>query len=97
MKLHGVASVLVTPIILKDKVKGIIAFYHHKKPVIFNEAQIDFVNKLAASLSQAIENAELFDDIKRSETKYHSLYSSMNEELHSMKSYIIHILDQWII
>ena len=81
MKLHGVASVLVVPIILKDKVKGIIAFYHHQKSVVFNEAQIDFANKLAASLSQAIENAELFDNIKKSEEKYHSLYSSMNEGL----------------
>ena len=79
MKMHGVASVLVAPIILKDNVKGIIAFYHHKKPVIFSEAQIDFANKLASSLSQAIENAQLFENIKKSETKYHSLYSSMNE------------------
>ena len=79
MKMHGVASLLAAPIILKDNVKGIIAFYHHKKSVIFTRAQIDFTNKLAASLSQAIENAELFDDIKKSEVKYHSLYSSMNE------------------
>ncbi len=67
MKIHGVASVLVAPIILKDKVKGIIAFYHHNKPVIFTEAQIDFANKLASSLSQALENAELFENIKKSE------------------------------
>ena len=71
MKMHGVASLLAAPIILKDNVKGIIAFYHHKKSVIFTQAQIDFTNKLAASLSQAIENAELFDDIKKSEVKYH--------------------------
>ena len=81
MKLHGVASLLVTPIIIKDKVQGIIAFYHHKKSVVFSYAQIDFANKLASSLSQAIENAELFDNIKKSEEKYHSLYSSMNEGL----------------
>jgi GAF domain-containing protein len=76
MKLHGVASLLVTPIILRDNVKGIIAFYHHKKQVIFNEAQIDFANKLASVLAHAIEKAELFKDIKDSEKKYHSLYSS---------------------
>jgi PAS domain S-box-containing protein len=81
MKLHGVASLLVTPIIIKDKVQGIIAFYHHKKSVVFSDAQIDFANKLASSLSQAIVNAELFDNIKKSEEKYHSLYSSMKEGL----------------
>ena len=79
MKLHGVTSLLVAPIILKDKVIGVIAFYHHQKSVIFSEAQIDFTNKLASSLSQAIENAQLFEEIKKSEEKYHSLYSSMNE------------------
>ena len=81
MKLHGVASLLVAPIIIKDQIKGIIAFYHHKKSVIFSDAQIDFANKLASSLSQAIENAELFKNIKESEERYHSLYSSMNEGL----------------
>ena len=81
MKLHGVASLLVAPIIIKDKIKGIIAFYHHKKSVIFSDAQIDFANKLASSLSQAIENAELFKNIKESDERYHSLYSSMNEGL----------------
>ena len=81
MKLHGVASLLVTPIIIKDKVQGIIAFYHHKKSVVFTDDQIDFANKLASSLSQAIVNAELFDNIKKSEEKYHSLYSSMKEGL----------------
>ena len=79
MKLHGVASLLVAPIILKDEVKGIIAFYHHQKSVIFSEAEIDFANKLAFYLSQAIENATLFNEIRNSEEKYHSLYSSMRE------------------
>ena len=59
MKLHGVTSLLVVPIILKDEVKGIIAFYHHQKSVIFSEAEIDFTNKLAFYLSQAIENATI--------------------------------------
>ena len=67
MRLHGVASVLVAPIILKDEVKGIIAFYHHQKSVVFSESQIDFANKLSFSLSQALENAQLFDEIKKSE------------------------------
>jgi PAS domain S-box-containing protein len=79
MKLHGVTSLLVAPIILKDEFKGIIAFYHHQKSVIFSEEEIDFANKLAFYLSQAIENATLFDEIRNSEEKYHSLYSSMRE------------------
>jgi PAS domain S-box-containing protein len=79
MKLHGVTSLMVSPIILKDEVRGIMAFYHHKKSVVFSKAQIDFANKLAFSLSQAIEIAELFEEIEAKERKYHSLYSSMSE------------------
>jgi PAS domain S-box-containing protein len=76
MRLHGVSSVLVAPIILKDEVKGIIAFYHHQKPVVFSEAQIDFANKLASSLSQAVENAKLFDEIKKSEKHYQQFFDN---------------------
>ena len=79
MKLHGITSLLVAPIILYNEVMGIIAFYHHKKSVVFSESQIDFANRVASSLSQAIENADLINEIKKSEKKYHSLYSSMNE------------------
>jgi PAS domain S-box-containing protein len=76
MRLHGVSSVLVAPIILKDEVKGIIAFYHHQNTVVFSEAQIDFANKLASSLSQAVENAQLFDEIKKSEKHYQQFFDN---------------------
>ena len=79
MKMHGVASVLVVPIILKDKVEGVIAYYHHKKRVVFSKEQIDFANKLASSLSQSLENAKLFEAIKKSEDSYRTLFDSMTE------------------
>ena len=73
MKLHGISSILVAPIILKDRVMGIIAFYHHQRSTKFSKAQIDFVNKLASSLSQSIENAQLFSKIRKREEKYRSI------------------------
>ena len=79
MERYGIESVLAAPIILKDEVKGIIAFYNRYKSIEFSDAQIDFVSKLAASLSQTLENSQLLEEIMRSEEKYHSLYSSMNE------------------
>ncbi len=79
MKIHGIASLLVAPILLNDAVIGVIAFYHHKNQVVFSEAQVDFADKLASLLSHAIENSKLFETIKKSEKKYHSLYSGMNE------------------
>ncbi len=79
MKTHGIASLLVAPIMRNDAVIGVIAFYHHKNQVVFSEAQVDFADKLASSLSHAVENSKLFETIKKSEKKYHSLYSAMNE------------------
>ncbi|MTK63565.1 MAG: PAS domain S-box protein, partial [Methanobacterium sp.] len=79
MKVYGVSSLLVAPIILNNEVVGVIAFYHHKNQVVFSEAQVDFADKLASSLSHAIESSKLFETIKNSEKKYHSLYSAMNE------------------
>lgn len=79
IKIHGVASLMAAPIQLNDEVIGIIVFYHHKDQVVFNDAQIDFANKLASSLSYAIENSKLFETIKMSENKYRSLYTAMNE------------------
>ena len=49
MRSFGVRSVLVIPIVLKDEIIGIIAFYHHSRKVHFSDAQIDFANKLAGS------------------------------------------------
>lgn len=79
MKLHGVASLMAAPILLNDEVMGVIVFYHHKDQVVFSDAQLDFANKLASSLSHAIENSKLFETIKMNENKYHSLYTAMNE------------------
>ena len=79
MKLHGVASILVAPIILKNEVEGIIAFYHHVKKIDFTSAQIDFANKLGTSLSQTLENVKLFEDTKKSEDRYRTLFDSMTE------------------
>ncbi len=79
MRSFGVRSVLVIPIVLKDEIIGIIAFYHHSRKVHFSDAQIDFANKLAGSLSMAIENARLFETVKESEVKYRGLFENIQE------------------
>ena len=69
MKDFGVRSVLVAPIVLKDEVIGIIAFYYHSRMVMFSKAQIEFANRLSASLSQAINNARNFQEAKNAEDR----------------------------
>lgn len=60
MKRLGVRSVLIIPLIVRDQAIGALAFNYHSAPVTFIEAQLDFAAKLAASVSLAIENANLY-------------------------------------
>jgi PAS domain S-box-containing protein len=69
MKAFGVRSVLVSPIVLRNEVIGIIAFYYHARSVKFSNAQIEFANRLTLSLSQAIDNARNFQDAKSAEER----------------------------
>ncbi|MBE0446953.1 MAG: MEDS domain-containing protein [Actinobacteria bacterium] len=61
MERLGVRSVLAMPLIIKGDIVGIIFFNHHTVSVTFTEAQIDFANKLATSISLALENARLYE------------------------------------
>ncbi len=61
MKEYGIRSVVVVPLIVKDEVIGDLFFNHLSEPVIFSNIQIDFANKLALSISLALENARLYE------------------------------------
>ncbi len=53
-------SVVAVPLVTNDVASGCIAFYRHDvRP--FDGAEVDFVRQLGAALSQAVENALLFD------------------------------------
>ncbi len=79
MKAYGARSVLVAPIIVRNEVIGIIAFYHHSKQVRFSQAQNDFAYKLSASLSLAMENARLYGTLSESMAKYRGLFENIQE------------------
>ncbi len=79
MKAFNARSVLIAPIIRRDEVIGIIAFYHHSKKVNFSDAQIDFAQKLVGSMSLAIENARLFETLSQNEARYRGLFENISE------------------
>jgi len=60
MEALNIRSVLVVPLILKGDVVGVLYFNYHSKAVSFDEAQVDFANKLATSISLALENSRLY-------------------------------------
>ncbi len=57
-KKEGIASILVVPVIVKERVKGVLTLYT-SKPRIFSEDEIHFLTALAEQGGMAIERARL--------------------------------------
>lgn len=60
-KVVGIQSAAVLPLLVKGEVAGALSFSYRSTKGTFDEAQIDFANKLAASISLALENARLYE------------------------------------
>ncbi|MGD0232190.1 MAG: PAS domain-containing protein [Syntrophorhabdales bacterium] len=58
MKKWNVRAVLVTPLLTKERVVGVVFFNFHHAPFAFQPAHLDFATKLAAGVSLALDNAE---------------------------------------
>ncbi|MDP2212012.1 MAG: chemotaxis protein CheB [Candidatus Aquicultor sp.] len=56
----GIRSVISVPLVMRGVVTGAFSFMNHSAPAVFSDAEVDFVTKLAASLSLALENARLY-------------------------------------
>ncbi len=61
---HGLRSVLAVPLPARGAVTGCLLFYD-KKVRVFSDAEIDFGRKLGATVSLALENAQLYDEQQR--------------------------------
>ena len=60
----GIRSVLAVPVVLRGEPLGVMFFNYQKSVFEFNEAHIDFAMKLAASLSLALDNSQLYHTLK---------------------------------
>jgi PAS domain S-box-containing protein len=56
----GIPSVLVSPLVRRDKVIGALFFNYHS-PRLFSDAAVDFSAQLANTVALAMENAELYE------------------------------------
>lgn len=59
-------SVLSVPLIQDDQVSGAVSLQNVSKENAFDPADVQLLETLAASLSVALENARLFDEVQRS-------------------------------
>lgn len=60
----GIFAVLVAPLIIRDEAIGSLCFYR-LSPGAFTEIYVDAAQKLSAAVSAALENARLYDNLKK--------------------------------
>ncbi len=61
MDAWNVKSVICAPLVVRGRPIAVAYFNYHTAAHCFSEQEIEFVTKLAASLSGALENAQLFE------------------------------------
>ncbi|MCL6471436.1 MAG: SpoIIE family protein phosphatase [Firmicutes bacterium] len=65
MEAHGIRAFIAAPLIIQDNVIGMLGFVFQKGPTILNSTHINFIARLAASVSLALENARLYREQHR--------------------------------
>ena len=79
-KKEGIASILVVPVIVKDRVIGVLGLYT-AKPRIFSKDEIEFLTALAEQGGMAIERARLIMQITRNIRIFTNIAEGLNESL----------------
>jgi len=63
MKRFGIRSVIVAPLAIRGRAVAALYYNYNSDVHHFTPAEIDFVSGLASSLSMALDNARLFEDL----------------------------------
>ena len=79
-KKEGIASILVVPVVVKERVKGVLTLYTGK-PRMFSEEDVQFLTALAEQGGLAIERARLVMQITRNIRIFTSIAEGLNESL----------------
>jgi GAF domain-containing protein len=88
-KKEGVVSLLVVPVMVKDRVIGVLSLYTATQRN-FSADEIDFLKALAEQGGMAIENAKLIKRIRKNAKLFLDLASNINSSLEIKK--ILHNL-----
>jgi len=79
-KKEGIASILVVPVMVKDKVIGVLSLYTARRRR-FSRDEIEFLTALAEQGGMAIERARLVEQMRKNTELFHKLAASMNDKL----------------
>lgn len=88
-KAEGIASILVVPVTVQDKVIGVLSLYS-STPRDFSADEIEFLTALAEQGGMALHRARLFDRIKQQTQSFYEFATTLNSSLDIRK--ILHIL-----
>lgn len=78
---YNIRSVLVAPLVLRDRPFGAIFFNYHAGAHSFTDSEVSFARQLAATASIALENARLFQEQERSEQELRAAKEELEEKV----------------
>jgi GAF domain-containing protein len=79
-KKEGIASILVVPVMVMDRVIGVLALYT-ATPRIFNTDEIEFLTALAEHGGMAIQRSRLIEQIRNNTRIFHDMANNINSSL----------------
>ncbi|NKQ35575.1 MAG: response regulator [Chloroflexi bacterium] len=89
-----VTSMIVAPLVVRGRPVGVISAYN-KTPDVFNEVDLDLYASLASSISEAIENAWLFQRIRMRQQQLLENRNTLQALLDGIPNPIYTINDAW--
>lgn len=79
MKEHRIRSVMVTPLIVRDEVIGVLSFNAHNTPIYFSDAEVVFAGEVGTSVSLAVENLRLFESKRSISERFERIVGAITE------------------
>ncbi len=76
LKKIGFTSVMIAPIVIENRTVGAIQFVTTESQKHFHEADMNMGEKLASRVALAIQNAQLYEEVKKRELQFKALYDS---------------------
>ncbi len=85
VKALRIRSVVIVPLTLRNKIIGILSYNYHKDAIAFTKGQVDFLKKVAVSLSLALENANLYVDQRHIATTLQQAVLELPEKIQGIE------------